>query len=58
MLTQIRGLHHVTAMASDARAEPGFERDEDLAYLGEALKLPKQHAHLRAWREPHLEPIT
>jgi glyoxalase family protein len=38
--------------------EPGFDRDEDTAHLGEALKLPKQHAHLRAWLEEHLEPIA
>ncbi len=30
-----------------ATDEPGFERDEDRAHLGEALKLPAQHAHLR-----------
>jgi glyoxalase family protein len=40
-----------------ATNEPGFDRDEDTAHLGEALKLPKQHAHLRAWLEEHLEPI-
>ena len=31
-----------------ATNEPGFDRDEDTAHLGEALKLPTQHAHLRA----------
>ena len=41
-----------------ATAEPGFERDEELAHLGEALKLPKQHAHLREWLETHLEAIA
>jgi glyoxalase family protein len=30
-----------------ATNEPGFDRDEDTAHLGEALKLPRQHAHLR-----------
>jgi glyoxalase family protein len=40
-----------------ATNEPGFDRDEDTAHLGEALKLPKQHAHLREWLERHLEPI-
>lgn len=30
-----------------ATNEPGFDRDEDPAHLGEALKLPDQHAHLR-----------
>ena len=40
-----------------ATNEPGFDRDEDTAHLGEALKLPKQHAHLRGWLESHLEPI-
>jgi glyoxalase family protein len=41
-----------------ATNEPGFARDEEPAHLGEALKLPKQHAHLRASLEKTLEPIT
>ena len=41
-----------------ATNEPGFDRDEDTAHLGEALKLPKQHAHLRERLEKFLEPIT
>ncbi len=41
-----------------ATNEPGFDRDEDAAHLGEALKLPKQHAHLRERLEKFLEPIT
>lgn len=40
-----------------ATNEPGFDRDEDTAHLGEALKLPRQHEHLRAYLEQHLEPI-
>ena len=40
-----------------ATNEPGFDRDEDRAHLGEALKLPSQHEHLRARLERHLEPI-
>ncbi|MFC6488449.1 VOC family protein [Nitratireductor sp. GCM10026969] len=40
-----------------ATNEPGFARDEDPAHLGEALKLPEQHAHLRAHLEKHLPPI-
>jgi glyoxalase family protein len=40
-----------------ATNEPGFDRDEDTAHLGEALKLPSQHAHLRDQLERHLEPI-
>jgi glyoxalase family protein len=40
-----------------ATDEPGFARDEEAAHLGEALKLPKQHAHLREWLERHLEPL-
>ena len=40
-----------------ATKEPGFDRDEDTAHLGEALKLPKQHEHLRAMLEGHLQPI-
>ena len=41
-----------------ATNEPGFDRDEDTAHLGEALKLPSQHAHLRPWLEEHLEPLA
>ncbi|WP_459761484.1 VOC family protein, partial [Lacticaseibacillus paracasei] len=37
-----------------ATNEPGFDRDEDTAHLGEALKLPSQHAHLRPYLEAHL----
>lgn len=40
-----------------ATNEPGFDRDEDTAHLGEALKLPAQHAHLRDRLERVLEPI-
>jgi glyoxalase family protein len=41
-----------------ATNEPGFDRDEDMAHLGEALKLPTQHEHLRAYLETHLQPIA
>ena len=40
-----------------ATNEPGFDRDEDSAHLGEALKLPRQHEHLRAALEDHLAPL-
>ena len=40
-----------------ATNEPGFDRDEDTARLGQALKLPAQHEHLRARLERYLEPI-
>lgn len=40
-----------------ATNEPGFDRDEDSAHLGEALKLPKQHAHLRPYLEKNLQSI-
>lgn len=40
-----------------ATNEPGFDRDEDTANLGEALKLPSQHEHLRETLEKHLQPI-
>lgn len=40
-----------------ATNEPGFDRDEDTAHLGEALKLPTQHAHLRSYLEEHLEKL-
>jgi len=41
-----------------ATEEPGFDRDEDAAHLGQSLRLPKQHAHLRDYLERHLEPIA
>lgn len=41
-----------------ATNEPGFDRDEDTAHLGQALKLPAQHEHLRSdLEEKYLEPI-
>lgn len=40
-----------------ATNEPGFDRDEDVAHLGEALRLPSQHEHLRARLDELLEPI-
>ncbi|MEI2298407.1 VOC family protein [Ensifer sp. MJa1] len=40
-----------------ATNEPGFDRDEDLAHLGEALKLPQQHKHLRPILESHLQKL-
>jgi glyoxalase family protein len=40
-----------------ATNEPGFSRDEDTQHLGEALKLPRQHEHLRAELERTLEPL-
>ena len=41
-----------------ATSEPGFDRDEDTAHLGEALKLPRQHAHLREKLAQILPPIV
>jgi len=40
-----------------ATNEPGFNRDEDTAHLGESLKLPKQHEHLRGRLEASLQPL-
>jgi glyoxalase family protein len=40
-----------------ATNEPGFDRDEDTAHLGEALQLPVQHEHLRAVLEQTLQPL-
>ncbi|MDW3223002.1 MAG: VOC family protein [Paracoccaceae bacterium] len=40
-----------------ATNEPGFDRDEDTAHLGEALKLPTQHEPLRGRIEETLKPI-
>lgn len=41
-----------------ATNEPGFDRDEPLEHLGEELRLPKQHEHLRSKLEDHLPPIS
>lgn len=41
-----------------ATNEPGFDRDEDSAHLGQALRLPERHEHLRPWLETHLEPLA
>ncbi len=40
-----------------ATDEPGFDRDEDVASLGEELRLPSQHEHLRADLEASLAPL-
>ncbi len=40
-----------------ATNEPGFDRDEDTAHLGEALKLPSRHEHLRGHLESRLQPL-
>ncbi len=41
-----------------ATLSPGFAADEDPETLGEALRLPKQHEHLRAHLEQSLQPIV
>lgn len=40
-----------------ATNEPGFERDEPQSTLGQALKLPSQHEHMRETLEKHLQPL-
>ncbi len=40
-----------------ATNEPGFDRDEDTAHLGETLRLPTQHEHLRQMLSSTLEPL-
>jgi glyoxalase family protein len=40
-----------------ATLSPGFAVDEDPEHLGEALRLPKQHEHLRAQLEATLRPV-
>jgi glyoxalase family protein len=40
-----------------ATSTPGFARDEEVDHLGESLKLPAQHAHLRENLEASLEPL-
>ncbi|KGE02260.1 VOC family protein [Rhizobium sp. YS-1r] len=41
-----------------ATNEPGFDRDEDTAHLGEALKLPSRYESFRAQIEASLVPIA
>jgi glyoxalase family protein len=41
-----------------ATTSPGFAVDEDPEHLGEALRLPAQHEHLRAELERTLTPLT
>jgi glyoxalase family protein len=40
-----------------ATSSPGFAVDEDAGHLGEALRLPQQHEHLRAQLERTLTPL-
>jgi glyoxalase family protein len=40
-----------------ATLSPGFAVDEDPEHLGEALKLPSQHEHLRSQLEATLKPV-
>ncbi|MGN7295240.1 VOC family protein [Rhizobium sp. SAFR-030] len=41
-----------------ATNEPGFNRDEDTAHLGEALKLPSRYENFRDEIEANLEPLA
>jgi glyoxalase family protein len=41
-----------------ATTSPGFAVDEDPDHLGEDLRLPKQHEHLRPQLERYLTPLT
>ena len=41
-----------------ATTSPGFAVDEDPAHLGEQLRLPRQHEHLRAELERTLTPLV
>jgi glyoxalase family protein len=41
-----------------ATTSPGFTVDEDPDHLGEELRLPKQHEHLRPKLERYLTPLT
>ena len=41
-----------------ATVSPGFAVDEDPAHLGESLRLPRQHEHLRAQLLRTLTPLT
>ena len=41
-----------------ATLSPGFAVDEDPEHLGEELKLPAMHAHLREQLEAALRPVV
>jgi len=41
-----------------ATLSPGFAVDEEPEHLGEAVRLPKQHEHLRAQLERTLHPVS
>ena len=41
-----------------ATTSPGFAVDEDPEHLGEALRLPRQHEHLRPQLEKLLQPVV
>jgi glyoxalase family protein len=41
-----------------ATTSPGFTVDEDAAHLGEELRLPRQHEHLRPQLERMLTPLS
>jgi glyoxalase family protein len=41
-----------------ATTSPGFAVDEDRERLGEELRLPKQHEHLRPQLERRLQPLV
>jgi glyoxalase family protein len=41
-----------------ATLSPGFAVDEDPAHLGEGLRLPPQHEHLRAHLQQSLTPVV
>jgi glyoxalase family protein len=41
-----------------ATTSPGFAVDEDSEHLGEELRLPRQHEHLRPQLERYLTPLT
>jgi glyoxalase family protein len=41
-----------------ATTSPGFAADEDPEHLGEELRLPRQHEHLRPQLQHYLTPLT
>ena len=41
-----------------ATRSPGFAVDEDPDHLGESLRLPSQHEHLRAQLSRYLTPVV
>jgi catechol 2,3-dioxygenase-like lactoylglutathione lyase family enzyme len=63
---RLDGLHHITMITGDTQADVASYADVlglrqvvlGFEHLGEALRLPRQHEHLRARLEQTLQPVV